>query len=413
MSRFHDSTMKTIGAICLICMLVSPVWADEFRLKDGRVLTGRVVATKNDAAQKWTVEIAPGTFVRFDQADLAHNGHTRLNDRLVEYEKRLATVQATAKSHGELANWCASKGLRDHAEAHYTRALDFDPNFDAARAYLKHTKDENGRWVRRDDLMLKEKGKVKHGNKYVFPEVLAMEKAEAELADKMKPFKKDLRQWSNDVLAGKANAGKALEKLRQVNDPIAIPVLGSLLLDNKPQRDNKPSEPLYPVELRLEFVKLLSQFQVPEAADKLVRASIFDNEPIVRERCLDALTRYGRELAIGAYLGYLRSPKVEHINRAAIGLRVLKADNAILSLIDALVTQHKVQVKNTPTYDNSGTTVFGGDKPRTEIQNSQNDEVLAALTMLTNQNFQYDELAWRVWFAKTFAAPVSDLRRDP
>jgi hypothetical protein len=397
-------TCLAVGCLLVFSsLLIRSVPADEFRLKDGRVLTGRVATAKTDSSQKWTVEVAPGAFVRFDHSEVAHNGHIRLNDRLTEYEKRLATVEPTAKSHGELANWCASKGLRDHAEAHYTRALDFDPNFDLARAYLKHIKDENGRWVRRDDLMLKQKGKVKSGNKYVFPEVLAMEKAENELAEKMKPFKRDLREWSKEIQAGKANAAKALEKLRQVNDPLAIPVLGSLLLDNKPT---------YSVELRLEYVRLLAQFQLPEAADKLVRASMFDNEPIVRERCLDAITQYGREMAIGAYMGYLRSTKVEQINRAAIGLRVLKADSSILSLIDALVTQHKVQVKNTPTYDNSGTTVFGGDKPKTEIRPSQNEEVLAALTSLTGQNFEYSEGAWKAWFAQKYAPAVGDLRRD-
>ncbi len=377
--------------------------ADEFLLKDGRAVTGRAVQ-QGDSNPQWAVEISQGSYVRFAGSEVSHNGRRQPKpDVLAEYLQELAKVESTAESHAALAGWCSRKGLASQAEAHYFRALDFDPDFSTARAALKYSKDNNGRWVKLDELMIGGKGKVKDGAKYVYPEVLAIEAARREAREKNGQWKSKMSRWHREIIAGGNASQKSAAELTQINDPSAIATIGELLLKGKPAATP---------ELKRIYVNLLAQFQSAEAASILADASVFDGD--ISDDCLDVLRRFGTEIAINRYLNNLKSDNPVYINRAALGLRALNAKNALFPLIEAVVTEHKRVVNPSNTnYNSNGAMTMGSEKAKVVNMPSNNEGVLAALVELTGKNFQYDKPAWIQWYSNIYAAPVEDLRRDP
>lgn len=384
--------------------------ADEFKLKDGRVLVGQLKGIPKGDAPQWTVELPSGTLVRFPSSQLEINGHLKTDERIEKYKLSLQNVEPSAESHAALAGWCGKNGLKEQAHAHYRRALDFDADSAVARAALGYIKDASGRWVERDEFMTEGKGKVKINGKYVYPEVHAFNDAKDTLQKKTKEWELVVRRLQTAYLAKSSNSQKSLAELLQINDPFAVPALGKFLNDAKTPRD-----------LKMQYIQMLSQFQVPEAVGALVQATLVDDDVQVRDACLDSLSRFGREYAIASYIGVLREissktqegpATIARLNRAAAGLNALKADNAVLQLIEALVTKYKMTRKQQDSINSSGSTTFGG-KPETSIEFAQNPDVLGALVNLTRQNFAYDEQRWLSWYASVYAAPVGDLRRDP
>jgi hypothetical protein len=390
-----------------VSVLSCPAWADEFKLKDGRVLAGAVKVKPKPESDWWVIEIAPATFVRFANSELSHNGYQKTNSRIAEYAEKLAEVKPNPQSHCDLAGWCTIKGLHAQAEAHYQRALDFDPDFQVARTQLKYRRDESGRWVRIDDFMTKNRGKIKEGSIYIYPEIKAIKEAKKEMADKTGQWRQKINQWVKQISSQSMHAQKNQAELEQIDDPYAIPALGELLL-GKIAIASEPAKQ----KLKLIAIALLEQFQSGEATSKIVTACMTDPDPIISNACLESLTRNGREMAIARFTGDLRSSDPVTINRAATGLRILQAKTVVLPLIEALVTTHIVETKAADQIDNSGSFTMGG-KPQKKKVPSQNEEVLKALASLTNQNFGYDEIQWKAWFASIYAAPVGDLRRDP
>lgn len=385
---------------------------DEFKLKDGRTLVGQLKSGPKKDAPQWTVELPSGTLVRFPSSQLETNGYVKMDDRLEKYMQGLQNVEPTAESHAAFAGWCGSDkvGLKEQAQAHYRRALDFNPDFATARLALGYTKDASGRWVEKDEFMTEGKGKVKIGGRYVYPEVYAFNAAKESLNKSIAKWNKPIDQMHKDIIANGSKSAKALADLMQINDPFAVPVIGAKMLDAKT-----------PTKLKLIYVQMLSQFQLPEAVAPMVQATLSDDDAQVRDACIDSLSSYGREYAIASYIGVLREiasrtedsrASTVKLNRAAAGLNALKADNAVLPLVEALVTKYKATRSQPGNYNVAGGLTTPG-KPETTIETSQNQQVLGALVNLTRQNFSYDEQRWLSWYASVYAAPMGDLRRDP
>ena len=204
----------------------------------------------------------------------------------------------------------------------------------------------------------------------------------------------------NDV----ADKNDAIANIRQIQDPLAVPILAEYLLDSR-----KPA----PVAMRVLYVQVISRFETYEAAQALATASVTDPEVNVRNACLDGLRRFGRDVAVPTYLGFLTDKRNEFVNRAAEGLGQFNPPEAILPLIRALITEHVVVAGggNSMNVGNNGTFGIGGG-PKAEKVPFNNSSVLATLTQITGQSFGYEQNRWLVWYANTFAPPALDLRRD-
>ncbi|GIW99078.1 MAG: hypothetical protein KatS3mg111_2411 [Pirellulaceae bacterium] len=398
----------------ILTLAVFPITAtaDIFRFQDGRVVAGKVIRqtqqTVDERAQTvWTVEIEPGVFLQIYESELERNGHEPLSEAEKEYAAKIATLPETAQAHYDLAGWCSQHGLTGLAKAHYQRAVDLDPEHEAARAAAGYKKDENGRWVRKDEIYGERRGKILYKGRWRFPEAVAIEEAEEKAQQELAPLRKDLYRWHSQASTGRSARlqEEALAHIRQINDPRAIGILGEFLLDTK-----KPA----PVPLRMLYVEVLSRFRNPQAAQILASTSLLDPVASVRHAALDALAAYGREWAVPFYIAHLRNPNNELVNRAAECLGQFNPPEAILPLIEALNTEHVQETGGGPNMNvsNQGGLSFGGGPKKVQVT-LQNASVHATLAALTEQNYGYDESQWLAWYARTFAPPVADLRRDP
>jgi len=103
----------------------------------------------------------------------------------------------------------------------------------------------------------------------------------------------------------------------------------------------------------------------------------------------------------------------------------MKDPTSILPLIGALVTVHKYQVTQgggpgsiSPTFGMgpgggagpSGLSI--GGRPKIIQRDIPNRAVLDTLVSLTGRNYQYDEAAWKEWYASQTRVEHVNLRRD-
>ncbi len=405
------SVLRIVGlTLTCLLMLALPLRGDIFRFKDGRVISGKAQelppATVNKLTVKvWAVEVEQGAFIRVLESELANNGHEPLSEARSEYARNVGELEQTVENHAALAGECIKNGLTDLARAHFLRILDIDPMNRPALVYTGHKEDANGRWVKKEIVMGENRGKVFVKGQWRFPETLAFEDAKEEARRQAGIAARDLRRWHNIAMSARGGrVNEALQGIAEIKDPLTTGTLAEFLLDAK-----KPA----PLELKLMYVKLLSQFENVDAARALATASVLDPYDQVRNACLNSLRHFGRELAISSYIGYLNHKNNVIVNIAADGLRDLTAENAILPLVDALITKHIQENKGaginaSPT---SGTFSMGG--PGAVEVELRNPSVSNALQRLTGQSFGFDRGAWMAWYASVHAPPAGDLRRDP
>ncbi len=381
-------------------------------MKDGRVISGKSKELEKAVVNKlsvraWAVEVESGAFIRVLESELANNGYEPLSEARSQYAENVGQIEQTVEEHLALAGDCTKRGLTDLALAHYLRILDIDPENRQARVAAGFKEDANGRWVKKELVMGENRGKVFFKGQWRFPETLAIEEAKEQARRQVGQAARDLRRWHNTVLSSRganARVNEAFQGIAAVNDPLTTSTIAEFLLDTK-----KPAPP----ELRLMYVKLLSQFESFDAARALTTASIFDPEVQVRNACLNSLRRYGREVAIPVYIGNLGHKNNAVVNAAAEALGDLSAEAAVLPLVDALITKHVQENKGaginaSPT---SGTFSMGG--PSSVELELQNPAVSSTLQRLTGQSFGFDKRAWIAWYASIHAPPAGDLRRDP
>ncbi len=414
--------MKPVKKLFLLWALTSGLFvgamasecnADRFQLKDGRILTGKVVhSDKVTEGQKeetrLAIEVEPGVLVRVYESDLASSGgHVKLDPREEEYLKAIAKLPETAEDHYRAAQWCAKQGLRDLAQAHYLRVIELDPNHKLARAAVDHTlSSDTGRWIRREDQM-SERGKVYYKGKWTFPEYIPMDDQAEKDKQEQLALQKNISRWHTDALRGSDDkVRQAFEQIMAIDNPLASEYIGQLLLD-KQKGGLQSATP----QLKLAYVSVLAKFNLPAAIVPLARASVTDADQSVRTACLDALSRQGRLVAIQVILPLLRSRNNEQVNLAGYALGQLGASEAILPLVEALVTRHEFQGSSADTYSTGGLSLGG---PRKKVLDLENQSVLSALTQITEQgSFGFDKAQWKSWYASVYAPPADDLRRDP
>ena len=404
---------QSVAVICsstlIVALFTNATQADIFRYRDGRVVYGTVVAQDEKQIENlpttiWTVQVESGSYIRILESELELNGHHAASKAEQEYIELMKTnPPKTDEEHCRQAGWCKLNALPDLAQAHYERALDINPDNRTARVEAGFKEDANGRWVRIEEVMGRQRGKVRYGNGWKFPEDVAIQEAEKKAAKELAPLKKTLNSLHQQASSRNAKrSNEALAQLRMVQDPREAAILAEYFLDHK-YKAKKP-------ELRLVYARILSRF--PTAIPALTNASLNDPEIQVRRAALDALKQLNARGSVPTYISYLTNTDNEMINRAAEGLANFDPPEAVLPLIYALNTEHEVEEGGgNDNFSMQGGMTFGGKSKKVK-RNFANEKVLEALTQVTGVNFDYDEARWLNWYASSKAKPVSDLRRD-
>lgn len=402
-------TLPGLTAIAISMGLCSTASADVFRYKDGRLISGKVIDESKqtvDGVQQivWAVEIQPGVLIQVLDSELAYNGREPLSDARQQYASNVVGMEETAENHLQVAGWCSKHGLNDLAQAHFLRVLDLEPDNRRARIATGYIEDANGRWVKQDQVMGEVRGKVQWQGRWRFPESVKIEREKEAAKQRLAEATRDLARWH---LAAKSAQGtrynEAINGLQQIDNPLAIGTIADYLLDTR-----KPT----PDPLKLLYVRVLARFNEPAAAAALAQASVVDPSHQIRIACLDALARYGREVAIPIYVGYLQHKNNLWINNAADGIGKLQGETAIFPLIHALVTKHSQTVGSDATNASPTSGQFSMGSKKTVNVSVKNQSVLGTLAQLSGQNFGFDHERWLAWYASRFAASAIDLRRD-
>jgi hypothetical protein len=343
---------------------------------------------------------------------------------------QLETYRAKAEAAGsdpelnyQLYLWCQKReNLPNHRKAfgdfHLERTIAANPDHSTARAALGYV-EHNGKWVLGIELM-KERGMVKQNDRWELPESIAL-KTSAEGSDvRSKLWIRDLARMVKSILRN-SKADEARIAIDAIDDPLASHAMGLQLME--------PSVLKSPVgrDLRMLFIKKLSQFKTAPATQSLVKLGLSDADPLIREAALEALQKYefGSSSAVATYLPLLRSNDNEIVNAAARALSWFPDPELSLMYTEALMTEHKTVIPPGPGMNvgfggnesgNSGGLggMSTGGKAQVVKQRKQNPAALALLTTIEpDQNFGYDQQAWREYFAAQKNSYRGDLRRDP
>ncbi len=156
--------MRIAAVIALL--LASTVWADEVQVVDGRKLVGRITEEADGKVTVLTLKDGPIT-VRSRDVKSSKKGSSLYD----EYDAKKGEFEDTAAGRFALGEWCRGKGLAWQARVEWRRAVELDPEHEAARKALGDKK-EKGAWIAFDDQQ-KAKGLEFFEGKWLKPDDIA------------------------------------------------------------------------------------------------------------------------------------------------------------------------------------------------------------------------------------------------
>ena len=404
-STKFTSALLAVGAMLTSATCVS---ADQFILKDGRIISGTVVSSQTTSTanpdkksaltdEELVIEVEPDVQVVIRKSELALNGNRSKDEKLKNYEAGTPKLTNTVEAQMAAVQWAASNGQPDLQHAHYWRILDLEPENKEARSGLQHV-NESGQWERLEDRMQRV-GKVKLKGKWTYPETL-------ELNDEDRD--KRIKEFKAMTNITKNNLSQAMAKIEAVDDPLMAEVISERLAD-KHGNTTKLPEPI-----KLFFISQLARLKTPSGIRALVVCAL-DSSQIVRNAAIQALLDFDdsdtRRYATAFLIEALGSPDNDRINFAGYALGKLESEEAILPLINRLTSKHEIAINEGDSFSANGGLEY--NKPKKQIVVRQNADVLGALAQITKQGqLGYVRADWISWYASVHAKPVADLRRD-
>jgi len=427
------------GLLCagLLGLGLVPARGDVLQLHSGGRLAGEVqgdVRPKQPGSAATvsvktlsgaTVTVAGEAIESVKRRKLAHE----------EYDRRAAETPETIDDQWALAEWCRQNGLSAERRTHLRRVIALDTNHAAARKGLGYTR-HGGEWMTHEQLMTS-RGLVKHKGKWVLPQEIAFIEQAAAETEAEKHWYKSVRKWFGWITSDDVNRQvEGLAELRRLRDATAAPAVIRTFQKAR-------GEPL-----RLLLVELLGNIEGARSFQGLIELSLFDDLDQVREAALRGVKLRGAGPALPTYLKALRNENNRLVNRAGKALGQLGDDTVVDPLIEALVTRHQYKVRvpanmvgTTPdgrmvqaidpsllppeiaqqlatgqlpygvAFDNSSSVGLKQAMRQVVVkQDEKNSAVLESLTLLTNENYGFDEAAWRRW-RESLKSAVSPPRR--
>jgi len=385
--------------------------ADVVYLKSGGSVEGKVV---EQTATGYTIRTAVG-MIR-----LPADAVQRVEEKpsiLDEYIARREQLADTAAAHVELARWCQEQGLTAAQRTHLKRALELDPDCEAARAALGYVR-VGGLWV---------DGRARGTGGGGAPDGKDADRHKAG-ADDEAVVAAIQTQWTVRIRAIRDTklespipraVREGRERILEIQDPLAILPMARLLSEGS-------------LACREVLVEALGRFSQDEATMNLAVLALVDADDGIRHRALLELKRRDHPDVIPQFRRALVSGNDALVRRAAVGLGVLEARAAVPELIDALQAQRRklvevpvrtyfldypmvfseptvttlgggVSIRHVPALgiDSLGLDLVFVDR-RFELRDVivYRSEVREALRRITGQDFGFDQAAWQRWYAE-------------
>jgi hypothetical protein len=381
-----------------------PCRADTFFLSSGGRLEGKLLNPDEAPREQYLIETPQGGRVTL-AADQVERIETPSPEKQ-RYLELLPRMPATVDGLWKMAEWCRENGLDAEREEHLEQLLTLDPEHKGARLALGYNK-VDGRWVRPEEHM-RSLGYVRFGGSWKLPQEVEIEQQKSRLEEAVNQWRRDVRNYRSQI--GKRRGPEAVNELRAIRDPLAAPALAEQL--------NEETLP----EMSVLYVEVLGKLNHPSAVAALTKHALNHADERVRDLCLDQLVRRGEHGAVNVFIQALSSKENFMVNRAAVALARMSDPRAIVPLIDALTTKHKLVIQQggppggigasfSPSGGGNGLSV--GGKPKVIDQDIQNPAVLQALTALTGAHHGFNKAAWKAWYAAENTPRGVNLRREP
>lgn len=399
----RHSVLATVIATGICAVLSLPARADIYVLANDGQVRGELANADESPRHKYVIRTPDGASVTLDR-DQVKQIIPQLPAEL-EFEKIRPTFAETADDQWRLAEWCRENSLTRQRQAVLEHVIELNPEMRQARLALSYQQID-GRWLQKEQIM-QEKGYVRYKNEWRLPQ-------EVELIERRQKDDAAERQWYATLkrwrmwLDGDTRADQARESLLSIRDAHAVPAL-QLLLNSERDR-----------EVRMLYVRALAAVGTPAAVRTLVDRSLDDADVEIRLACLDRLVGHPQPEVVAAYVAALTSQDNSRINRAAYALGKLGDKSAIGPLIDSLVTSHMIQEGadnpnsiNTAFSPQAGMAFSAGSSTKKVQRAFNNQPVFDALALLTGGvNLNFDQKAWKTWYASQKSKTTIDVRRD-
>lgn len=405
-SSHRGDLLRCLRRSCLALLGIAAIGfsaqADVVELRDGGVITGKVLNPDQGAIVK--IETDDGTVVEIDRKLVKIR---KTLDHNLDYAKRVAAQGDSADDHRAIIEHCDSRQLVTLANAHRERLVELDPNDRSAWEHMKYFKDDvTGKYMRRE-VVNQRRGKIK-GDKglwYTWEEKALLDMDQKVTMQRVAAEKEFTARLKGLQSTAPQKQAESQAYFASLNNPLLISKIA------KAFRDPASGD-------RAFYLGLLKQMPPRSVTPTLIGIAMEDRDINVVNECLDFMVagdEVVRDMAVNAFAGNLRKPETR--DRAAYCMTPFHDKRFICDLINALTSSSMVRPAGPPGAMNAGVANNGGvafanGAPPPQLRVNQHKDVLAALQSLTQENFGYDKLEWRRWFARTYAYENLDLRRD-
>jgi len=395
-----------VSAACLTSWH-RPALAEVFVLTTGGRVEGRLLNPDESPRQQYVIQTPSGSRITLARSQVLRV--LRPSAAELEYERIRPGYGDTAEAQWALAQWCLEHRLPSLRKIHLERTIELDENHEEARRALGYFR-ENGEWVQTEDVM-HARGYVRFEGRWRVQQEVDLAEARRAAAAAEGAWMRQVKMWRGWLY--KDRDADARRNLLSIKDPQAVKALATGL-----EEDDRP-------HVRILLIEALANIGTPETLWILASRALEDPLEEVRLTCLDHLQETKSPDVVAYFCRQLGHKDNAMVHRAAVGLSYMKDPASILPLIGALVTVHKYRVSQgggpgsiSPTFGMgpgggpgpSGLSI--GGRPKIIQRDIPNRAVLDTLVSLTGRNYQYDEAAWKEWYASRTRVEHVNLRRD-
>lgn len=369
--------------LSLILLAALSLPADEVRLKDGRVVEGKV--TERGDTIRVQGEHGAVSFPR-DKVEKVTYGPTR-REQLAE--RRAAIADDDVDALFELAGWCEFEGLLKERDALLARCLEIDPQHDGANEVLGRVK-LYGRWMTAEQAA-EAQGLVNWGGQWIPKEEKALRDALAAQASLAHEVRRRVSDLTVQLVSGdRVQREEAEALLSQVPAEVRLQGLADTLAHPDP-------------EVRVYAARGLALLAGKDAAEPLAERVLVEGDKEVHRAVVEALRGIEGADPTPVFAARLTSKDVEVRIRAELALGEFPNTRVAPILVDMLEnttyyqggTGFVVERGFVPPRDEPDRPVLPED-PALRLVERERKALIWALSKITGVNMGLDIARWRV-----------------